>query len=392
MSWETPRLLKAGGWAVTIASLFLAAVVIAGAVNRGNTATQVGRETAPGIAAADEIAAALAAMDASAAEELLGGEGAEGARNAFGKHRTDFHSAIIEASANARSNVERQLLGQIEADAGAWTDQIQIARDKRQMDAYRQAVSIMDQRVLPAVTKLETANRAALDETWSKEQAAAPAGVGLVAAAGILAGALLTVQVFLAGRTRRALNLGLFAASIAAFVFIVDAGQSIKRIDADLKVATKDAAGSVAALWNARALAYLDAAEQSRAALDGSHAAVYRKAFSETDEKLRAALGQEMNNAAIPGEREAAEEADTRHQEWVKAAQTTPAKAGNAGLGEFDKAIAKTIAIDYAALEDAVARSERESRDLSIAAAVFTAIICGFAWFGLRPRLREYSA
>ncbi len=392
MSWETPRLLKAGGWAVTIASLFMAAVVTAGALYRGNTATQIGRETAPGIAAADEIATALAAMDASAAEELLGGNGVDAARAAFTNHRTEFHAAIIEASANARSESERQLLRQIASDAGSWAEQIQIARDKRQIDAYRQAVSLMDERVLPAVVELETANRSALDETWAKEKAAAPAAVILIVAAGILAVALLTVQVLLAGRTRRALNLGLFAASIAAFVFVVNAGQSIKRIDADLKIATKDAAGSVAALWNARALAHQEAAEQSRAALDASHAAVYRKAFSEKDEKLRTALGQEMNNAAIPGEREAAQEAEVSHQAWIQAAQTSPAKPGSAGIGDFDKALAKTIAIDYAELEDAVARSEREVRDLSIASVIFAAIVCLCAWAGLRLRLREYSA
>ena len=391
MSWETPRLLRSGGWAVTIAALILASVVTGGALNQRSMAIQIGRETAPGIAAADEIAAALAAMDAIAAEELLGGPGAEAARSAFASHRTDFHAAVVEASANARSNVERQLLGQITSDAGAWADQIQIARDKRQMDAFRQAVAIMDQRVRPAVAQLETVGRAALEEARAKEQIPA-APMGLVAAAGILAAALLTVQIFLAGRTRRALNPGLFAASIAAFVFVVDAGQSIKRIDADLRVATKDAAGSVAVLWNARSLAYLEAAEQSRASLDGSHAAVYRKAFSEADEKLRADLGQEMNNAVIPGEREAAEEAGRHHQEWIHTAQTTPVKPGSAGMEEFDKAIGKTIAIDYAALEDAVSRSERESRDLSIAAAVFTGLICLFAWLGLRPRLREYSA
>jgi hypothetical protein len=392
MSWETPRLLRTGGWSVTIASLILASVVTAGALSRRNVAIRIGQETAPGIAAADEIAAALAAMDASAAEELLGGSGAETARDAFTRHRKQFHSAVIDAAANARSNNDPHLLRQIVGEAGAWSDQIQVARDKRQMDAYRQAVSLMDEKVLPAVAQLETANRAGLDETWAREQAAAPAGAGLVGAAGILAVVLLTVQFALAGRTRRALNFGLFAASIAAFVFVVDAGQSMKRIDADLKVATKDAAGSVAALWNARALAWLEADEQSRAALDASHAALYRKAFADTDEKLRAALGQEMNNSAIPGEREAAEEARARHQEWLKATSTTPAKPGAEGPVEFDNAIAKTIAIDHAALEDAVARSERESRDLSIAAAVFTGVICLFAWLGLRPRLREYSA
>jgi predicted negative regulator of RcsB-dependent stress response len=99
-----------------------------------------------------------------------------------------------------------------------------------------------------------------------------------------------------------------------------------------------------------------------------------------------------LNNAAIAGEREAAEEATARHQEWIGAAQTPPAKSGKAALGEFDKAIAKTISIDYAALEDAVARSERDARDLSITAVVFAAIICLLAWVGLRPRLREYSA
>jgi hypothetical protein len=392
MSWETPRLLKAGGWAVTIASVLMALIVTASAVNRGNAATQIGRETAPGIAAADEIATALAAMDACAAEELLGGEGAEAARGAFTTHRNELNSAIIDASANARSNAERQLLRQIAAEASAWTDQIQIARDKRQMEAYRQAVSMMDQRVLPAVADLETADRAALAEAWAKQQAAAPAAIVLIVSAGILGFALLAVQVILAGRTRRALNLGLFAATIAAFVFVVDAGQSIRRIDADLKIATKDAAGSVAALWSARALAYREAAEQSRAALDTSRAGVYRKALTGADEKLRAALGQELNNAAIAGEQEAAEEATTRHQAWIGAAQTLPGKPAKAALSEFDKAIAKTISIDYAALEDAVARSEREARELSITAVVFAAIICLLAWVGLRPRLREYSA
>ena len=317
MSWETPRLLKAGGWAVTIASVFMAGIVTANAVNRGNAATQIGGETAPGIAAADEIATALAAMDACAADELSGGESAEAARGAFATHRNELNSAIIDASANARGNAERQLLRQIAAEANAWSDQIQIARNKRQIDAYRQAVSMMDQRVLPAVADLETADRAALAEAWAKQEAAAPAAIVLIVAAGILGVALLAVQVILAGRTRRALNLGLFAASIAAFVFVVDAGQSIKRINADLKIATKDAAGSVATLWSARALAYREAAEQSRAALDTSRAGLYHKALTETDEKLRDALGQEMNNAAIAGEREAAEEATTRHQAWI---------------------------------------------------------------------------
>jgi phosphoglycolate phosphatase-like HAD superfamily hydrolase len=181
---------------------------------------------------------------------------------------------------------------------------------------------------------------------------------------------------------RRTLNLGLFAATVAAWLFVVFSAQSFNSADRDLKVAKADAFDSIVALWQSRSLAYSANGDLSRAALDPANAAQHQKSFHDKEDRIRRYIGNELNNITFPGEREAAEELEARHKAFAN---------DRKALGSFDAALARALRINQDEFEQAIERGFRDVANFETIAPAFTFAICALAWLGLRPRLREYS-
>ena len=261
---------------------------------------------------------------------------------------------------------------------------VQSARDGHKIDAWRQAESIMDTELLPAAAALDKANSDELERVWAQQKSDSARVLAMTIIAGSLLGvALLALQIFLARRMRRTLNLGLFAATVAAWLFVVFSAQSFNSADRDLRVAKADAFDSIVALWQARSLAYSANGDLNRALLDPANTARHQKSFHEKDDRIRGYIGKELNNITFPGEREAAEEMEAQHKAFA---------GDRKALGSFDQALGKALRINQDEFEQATERGFRDVANFEVVAPLAALTICALAWLGLRPRLREYSA
>ena len=362
MTWNTPNLLKAGGVAVTFAALLLMLSVIAGARSHRHQIQVIGRDSAPSIVAAQHISAALADMDATVADRDSSN---------FDKRRTEAAAAIIAAAENITfGDAERIPIQKLAIGLAGYSEAA--------VRNVRQAQNIMDNDLLPAAAALDDANRKELEAVWAQQKSASERSLSLMIVAGILlGGVLLALQVFLAQRMRRTLNPGLFAATIAAWLFVVFAAQSFNSADRDLRIAKEDAFDSIIALWQARSVAYSANGDLRRALTDPANAAVHQKAFHEKDERVRRYLEDELKNITFPGELEAAEATKSNYlaKDFVR----------------FDDALGRTLKINQDEFEQAIDRGFRDVANFEIIAPFATLAICVLAWIGLRPRLREYS-
>ncbi len=386
--WTTPQILKAGVAGICAASLLLMGAAIAGARSHRHAMQVVGRDSAPSIVAAEHIRAALADMDASAAVELLAGKDAAAAHDAFERRRTEAISAIVAAAENITfGDSERKPIQQLALGVGTYTAGIQTARDRREITAWREAGRFMDSTLLPAADELDRANRKALDETYDGQKATSTrALVFLVLAGAALGGVLILVQVFLLRRMRRTLNPLLFLATLAAFIFVIYAGQHFGASDRDLKIAKEDAFDSIHNLWQARSTAYATAGDQSRALFDTAQRAVYDRDFGVKAEMVSGFLAEELKNItfAAEGEQQAADETVARFNEY------RTSKASSV-FQRFDVALDKTLDINQRQFDAAVARGFKDVDRFEISAPVVAFLISFLAWLGLRPRIREYA-
>jgi hypothetical protein len=385
MPWNTPQILKTSGLAATVAATLLMVAVIAGARTHRHEIQAIGRDSAPSIIAAEQIRAALSDMDAMAAEED---------RRRFEARRIEAVSALVTAAENITyGEDERTPIRKLAVGIGTYGGMVQNARNKRDVELYRQAARFMDTELLPSAAALREANRAALQRTWEEQNNNSRRSLFLTIAAGIiLGGLLLAIQVFLAQRMRRTLNPGLFAATVVAWVFVVYAGQSFNNADRDLRIAKQDAFESMLALWQARSLAYAANGDQSRALLDAPDASMHQKAFVEKDGRIRDAIARELNNITFPDEREPAEETQARYLEYRKLEQAGQHKAASAAFAQFDEVLGKTLKVNQDAFDSAVHQGFEDVANFELAASLTTAAICALVWLGLRPRLREYTS
>jgi hypothetical protein len=413
-TWTTPQILKAGLAAIWIATLLLMGAAISGARSHREAMKTIGRDSAPSIIAAQKIRAALADMDANAANELLGGAGAKDARLHFDQRHDDAISGIVAAAENITyGEAERGPIHKMALGIGTYAAEIQTARERNSVPAWRHAAEFMDSTLLPEAQALDDANRKALDAAYAGEKARyGRSYFMLIAAALILGAALFQMQVFLARRMRRTLNPGLFLASVAAFVLVVFTGQRFGQSDRDLKVAKEDAFESIHTLWQARSLAYAANSDESRYLLDPDRASAYQTSFETKASRISGELlPNELKNITFPGEEEAARAASTWYDEYLKIDKQIRALAAgghraeaialctgtaphqsNWAFDRFDSAIQKTLDVNQAAFDAAVKRGEQDVAGFEVIAPVAALVIALLSWLGLRPRIREYSA
>ena len=375
----TPQVLKLGLAGVWITTLLLMTAGIVGARSHRHAMQVVGKDAAPSIIAAQRIASALADMDANAAAE---------SRGIFNKRRDEAVWGIVAAAENITyGDDERKPIHDLAAGLGTYAAQVQAARDRHEVAAWREAASIMDNTLLPAAAKLDEANRKELDKAYAAQDRSSSGVMAMLMLAGLLAGVvLISVQFFTASRMRRMLNPLLFLATLATLIFVIYAGQRFRSSAYQLKVAKEEAFESIHLLWQARAAAYSANGDLARAALDPAQKATYEKAFKDKAEKVsKSYLADELRNITFDGEEEAAKETAKDFNEYQSARTATAFKA-------FDGALDKTLKVNKDAFDAAVAQGFADVDNFEIAAPIWALAISLLAWVGLRPRMREYSA
>ena len=351
--------------------------VIAGARSHRDEMKVIGIDSAPSIIHSLRIRTALADMDAHAASE---------SRDVFEDRRKEAVSAIVDAAKNITYKDEREPIEILALGLSTYTAQVQAARDRHDIAAWREAQKIMDDSLLPNADALDKANRNELDKAYEAQKGASRLALTMLILGGLLTGAaLISVQIFTAARMRRVVNPFLFLATVGAWIFVVYAGQRYQASDYHLKVAKKDAFESIHSLWQARATAYSANGDLARAALDPAQRTSHEAAFRTRTGKVRGFLADELRNITFEGEEEAARETAKRFDEYQSA--KTPA-----ALKDFDDALDKTLQINERAFNEAVNRGYRQDlANFEITAPIWAAAICLLAWLGMRPRIREYS-
>jgi len=373
----TPQILKTGLVGIWISTLLLMTAVIAGARSHRDEMKVIGIDSAPSIIHSLRIRTALADMDAHAASE---------SRDVFEDRRKEAVSAIVDAAKNITYKDEREPIEILALGLSTYTAQVQAARDRHDIAAWREAQKIMDDSLLPNADALDKANRNELDKAYEAQKGASRLALTMLILGGLLTGAaLISVQIFTAARMRRVVNPFLFLATVGAWIFVVYAGQRYQASDYHLKVAKKDAFESIHSLWQARATAYSANGDLARAALDPAQRTSHEAAFRTRTGKVRGFLADELRNITFEGEEEAARETAKRFDEYQSA--KTPA-----ALKDFDDALDKTLQINERAFNEAVNRGYRQDlANFEITAPIWAAAICLLAWLGMRPRIREYS-
>jgi hypothetical protein len=442
--WNTPRILRAGRLSLLILDfVMLAAAWGVTSVHREAMKT-VGKNAAPSIIAAQHIKAAIADMDAEAANELLDPPGAITESNdAYEARRIEAAKTLISAAENITyGEDERGPIAALQVGIGTYERLIQRARDLHErndpkyVEAYRDAAKLLDATLLPAAETLDKANTEVLEHTYREQAGHSSSSQSLfVFCAVMLVMALGWMQLFLTKRMRRAINPQLLLATVVALFWLSSTLGAYAVERRQLKVAREDAFDSIHALWRARADAYWANSDESRSLLDPTHLADHERDFAGKIDAFAKApagmkleelpqaersgisvkgftgyLADEFNNITFRGEREAAVLALTRfndylavtrevrrldstghHRDAIALGTGTESGQSDWAFDRLDQALGATIDINQTAFDNAVTNGFSALEGVDLKAAILAAIIGVLAFLGLAPRIREYQ-
>jgi hypothetical protein len=444
MPSTTPQILRQGlffGW---VLSACLVLIAIWSAREDRQAIQKVGKNTASSVIAAEHIKSALSAMDANAANELLGAPGhAAQSTKAYEERRKEASKALIAAAENiSEGDDERAPLEKLELALGEYEVLVQQARDyhdagdPRQDAAFLSATAKMDDVLWPAADALDQAGLDQLEVTYERRRTAAKLSLAVLTMVGLVLLAVLTMlQAFLSRRTNRVFNVPLIACTLLAFAFWIHALQIFTVSMHSLKVAREDAFTSLHVLWRARAVAYRASADESRLLLMHSKAAAFERDFAAQIDSLaklpegasyeQAAnraiakkkpseftgyLADELNNITFEGEADMAKatlialryyvarhdeiralDKAGKHQDAVALALGNRSGQNGWAFEQFDSALGKTLAINQEAFDQAIESGFQALSGFQAMTIASGVSLCIFLWLGIRPRLREYQ-
>jgi hypothetical protein len=435
VTWPTPRRLRAyqvGIW-VFAGLLFLMGE---GTLSRARSAMKtIGMDAAPSIIAAQEIGSALADLDANAANYLIGTatHRADAVRT-YETRRVQATSRLVDAAQNITyGDAERVPIHTMLEELGRYFEIVAEARyrhdigdAKGALEVYRNATTLMHEKIVAAANALDRANRSYMDEVYADQKRASEGAEGLaVFLGGVLLAVLVLAQVFILKRMKRIVNPPLALATVLALGFVIYLVNAFGNARSDLKIAKEDAFESIHVLWKARAIAYDANGDESRYLLDRANAGQHEASFDTHVRQLTSAptakapgrarsfqglFADELGNIAFQGERDAAEAMIARYAEYYdidrrirqleKAGNHAAAvelcigwfsDQSNPAFERFDDALLKVVKINRDEFDDAIARADGDLRRAAFLDPLIAIAIALLAWVGLRARIREYE-
>jgi len=435
---DTPRTLQVAMLAIWVAAVVLVLTANAGFADARATVQTIGRDAAPSIVAAQSMKASMADMDANAANDMLGGpNGIPAAREAYEKDRLSVMAGLVAAAKNITYPEEQPLIQTMENDMSLYAADVAQARVYNQLGdvanataTLRTATDLMHKEIVPAADALDAVNLGHLESAYAARQRVGILSQSLVILAGlVVVGLLVAMQMFLARRTRRRLNLPLVAATLVTLVLVARMVSVLGAVAADLKWAKQDSFDSVHFLWQARAIAYDANGDESLYLLPGFDRQQYDQSFKQkaaelidrplNDQLINAAaagnvqfggrLAGELKNITFVGEREAATntvrawaqyvaldprirelEQSGKHDEAVALDVGNQPGQSNWAFDQFDQALGRVLQINEDQLALAVQSGFDVLKNAELVAAVGALLIAGLTWIGLRPRIGEY--
>jgi hypothetical protein len=413
----------------------------------------VGSDAAPSVIAAHQIKIGVAAMDGALADELLSVPGQPPAAELaeeFEKNRINVCRELVAAAKNITYGpAEQEPIQNIQIALGTFEMQAQSARDLHlggkdveAVNAYRQALTTLQDKILPNADDLNKANADVLEETYGREKSASALSRGAVLVLGmVLLATLFYMHIYLNVHFRRRLNVPLLLAMVVLALSLRYSTTQLAESSQGLIVAKEDAYNSVLALLDARASAYLADAAQSRCLLDRQDVVQQQKYFQTNMDRIGAieagkngkdilagvqkqldaeqkpslsglsgALADELSNIRFQGERQSAldclsyfltyRDVSTREQKLLTEGKQADAlflglgydpRGSNIAFSRFDDALVRTLAINQKELKHSV-ESARHALDGLFTGSLLLSLFLAIAtYLGLRPRIQEYQ-
>jgi hypothetical protein len=227
-------------------------------------------------------------------------------------------------------------------------------------------------------------------------------------------------------RMRRILNVPLVAATALTVAFTLMLVAKFGTAREDLRIAKDDAFASIHLLWQARATAYDANGDESRYLLDADNRRAHQSAFDRRVAILTSRpadrgngtksptftglFADELMNVTFPGELEAARdmvsgfagyyaidrrirslEAGSSHDAAVELAIGNRADESNAAFAKFDEALERVLHINKQYFDERIEEGTAGLRTAVWLDPIFAIAIAALGFFGIRPRLREYT-
>jgi hypothetical protein len=397
----------------------------------------VGRDTVPSIVAAEKMNVALADINTSFANAILAKDDDSKPSWHTIKENSDAVShALITAGENVTYGAEEEdPIYAIASNLPVYFRLLGEARSRMQTDPLpdtRAASDLMQKTIIPAGFALDEANFRHLTASYEQHRAyRSGAWMVLLLPIAVLGSLLIAVQLDLARRMRRLINVPLLGATT---LLAVCGGYLIfifASTGEELRAAKQDSFDSVHALWKARAVAYDANAEESlylleSGALQAQHEAAFfgksaqllsglppaealARAATGRFQDIKGFIGVELNNITYPGEREAAldllqtfvayVEIDRKIRDLERAGRHTEALALCVGtapgqsdwaFARFDAALLKVLDINERAFTRQIERAFAYLAWVQWALGFVALAVAALCWLGLQPRIREY--
>jgi hypothetical protein len=464
---NTPQFLQLAQYIIYGSSLLLFTTAVGGIQQQRQAVNIVGKDAASNVLVAQRLKDAPAGMDAYAVkalltkstlnlanlanrqqaltntvESLLNDDGKGKSSNAsYAERRQKLAQRLLQAAENITGGKtdqgERRPILTMQLATLDYLEQLQKAQDYQavnkeaeSLSAYRSAVDILENSLIPAADKLDRAALAKLDAAYIQQKTnVANTAIWLAMAGFAVIAQLIALQFFISLRTRRTLNIPLLLATISIGVFIIWAIVLIQTSGENLRFARENVFNSLHSLRQARSLTYTANANESRALLLRNESARFEQAFNANVQKIIAAPTNSLRNLAImtiqgntspniggflgdtlrhpfmAGEAAALADNLTTLDRYLQTsskvrslASSNPSAAvslasGQAGgdFNNFLRANQKAIDLNKKAFDELIANSVEPLESFEIRSWTVLILVVFLVFLGLRPRIKEYN-
>ncbi len=464
---NTPQFLQLAQYIICGSSLLLFTTAVTSIQQQRQAVNIVGKDAASNVLVAQRLKDAPAGMDAYAVkalltksilnpansanrqqalnntvESLLNDDGKGKSSNAnYAERRQKLAQRLLQAAENITGGKndqgERRPILTMQLATLDYLEQLQkaqdyqaVSKDAESLSAYRSAVDILENSLIPAADELDKAALAKLNSAYIQQKAnVTNTAIWLAMAGFAVIAQLIALQFFISLRTRRTLNISLLLATILIGAFIIWAIVLIQTSGENLRIARENVFSSLHSLRQARSLAYTANANESRALLLKSEAVRFEQAFNANVQKIIAVptgslrnlavmtaqgntsaniegfLGETLRQPFMDGEAAALADNLTMLDRYLQTSSkvrnlsssnlsgAVVLASGQAGddFNNFLKANQKVIDLNKKAFDNSINSSAAPLEDFEPKSWTVLILIVFLVFLGLRPRIKEYN-
>jgi hypothetical protein len=301
----TPTGLRAASAAVLLTTVLFGVVAVGAARLRQDAADTVGLDATPLLVGAEELYVALADADATGSTAFLAAGAESPALHA--RYLADIDRAgrrlVAIAAQDGLSADARDAVAELAVQLPRYARLVEAARVNNRLEhpvgaAYLGwASDLMTDEMLPAASGIYEEAARRLDDGYRRGTSGAPV-VGVLVAAVLALALLVAVQLFVARRTRRLLNVGLVGATVLVVALLGWALASFSAQQEALTRSERDGSDLLLALSTMRILALRSLSDENLYLIERGTAAAYRDDFDEVTASITGPLMEQARSSA----------------------------------------------------------------------------------------------